>query len=384
VSEIIGPRPRLLYLVTEDWYFWSHRLSLARAAKQAGYEVHVATRVAEYGPAMEREGFVVHALPWRRKGQLPLAAMRAFAAIVHVLSQVHPDILHNVALKPVVFGSAAARWVGTMKCVNAITGLGFVFTDPGLRAGIFRRLLRVAFGFAVDRAGNTAILQNEDDRKVLTTGSFLTRSSVVIIRGSGVDTQHFLPLPEPGSEPVTIAAVTRMLTIKGVADVVEASRILRSRNIPHRLRLAGEPDPDNPSSFTRETLEAWGSEPGIEWLGHQADVRDVWAKAHIAVLASHGGEGLPKTLLEAAACARPIVATDVAGNREIAHHGVNAILVRPHNPTELAEALSALIDDADRRRAYGAAGRNLVLQGLSSEAVDKETLALYNALTAGR
>lgn len=378
----LGPKtalraPRVLFLVTEDWYFWSHRLSIARAARDAGYEVHVATRVSEHGDAMRQEGFTVHALPWRRRGDSLLGKARALAAIAGILSRIRPDVLHNVALKPVVFGSVAARWAKVKCCVNAITGLGFAFTDHGLRARMLRRLLRIAFNYFVDRPGNIAVLQNDDDRQVLASGSFLKRSDVVIIRGSGVDTQYFMPLPEPASELMTIAVVARMLAIKGIADIVEASRILRSRGIPHRLLLAGGPDPDNRSSLRREHLEAWASEPGIEWLGHQADVRNVWVEAHIAALASHGGEGLPKTLLEAAACGRPIVATSVAGNREIAHPGVNAILVPPHSPAKLADALAALITNPELRRAYGAASRNIVVEGLSSGYVADETLALY-------
>jgi glycosyltransferase involved in cell wall biosynthesis len=205
---------------------------------------------------------------------------------------------------------------------------------------------------------------------------------ITVIRGSGVDLDHFQPLPEPPSPPVTAAYIGRMIAIQGVATLVEAQRLLREDGVALQLLLVGTPDLANPSSLDEAALRAWNEEPGIVWCGHREDVREIWATAHIAALASEGGEGVPKTLLEAAAVGRAIVATDVPGNRDIARHGVNAILVPPGDARAMAAALKTLASDPGRRRAYAAAGRAWVAEGFSEEAVSAATVALYRALGA--
>ncbi len=371
-------KPRLLFLVTEDWYFCSHRLPVARAARDAGFDVAVATRVTDHGPQIVAEGFCLHPLSWRRRGDGILGNLRALAGIVHLYRQERPSIVHHVSLKPVVFGSLAARMAGVTRVVNAINGLGFVFTAESGLARTARVALRVLFRLIVDRRQTVVLFQNEDDRQHLLSRRFLRRSATAVVRGSGVDITHFRPLPEPPGDPPTIALVTRMVAIKGVDTLVDASRLLRDRGVPHRLLLVGAPDPDNPSSIREETLRAWAEEPGISWLGRRQDVREIWAKAHVAVLTSHGGEGLPKTLLEAAACGRPIVATDVAGSREIAIEGVNALVVPPRDPVALAAALERLLRDPDLRSRFGAAGRSLVEVGHSDQKIAAAILVLYD------
>ncbi len=203
----------------------------------------------------------------------------------------------------------------------------------------------------------------------------------MLIRGSGVDTRHFVPLPEPPDKPVVVAFVSRMLRGKGVLDAVAAVRSLRARGLAVELLLAGPTDPDNPGSLTPEELDCLAKEPGIAWLGQVADVREVWRQAAIAVLPSTYGEGLPKTLLEAAACARPIVATDVPGCREVVRPGDTGFLVPAHDIPALAEAIATLAADPARRRMFGMAGRALVERELSDEIVARRTLALYRDLT---
>ena len=224
------------------------------------------------------------------------------------------------------------------------------------------------------------IVQNDEDRAVIAALRPAAASRIVVIRGSGVDLDHFQPLPEPPAPPVTAAYVGRMIAIKGVATLVEAQQLLQRQGVALQLLLVGTPDPANPSSFDAATLQAWSKLPGIVWCGHRDDVREIWATAHIAVLASQGGEGVPKTLLEAAAIGRPIVATDVPGNRDIAQNGVNAILVPPGDAHAFAAALKELADDPARRRSYAAAGRTLVAERFSEEAVSAATIALYRAL----
>jgi glycosyltransferase involved in cell wall biosynthesis len=378
--ETFYARPRLIYLVTEDWYFWSHRLPIARAARDAGYDVIVATRVGEHGKRIEAEGFRLYSLAWRRRGGSALGELSSLAALVRLYRKERPDIVHHIALKPVVVGSVAARFAGQRRVVNAINGLGFAFTTKTAGARLARLVLRAAFRLFIDQPKSIVLLQNDDDRRHLGERGFVRSAKMVVVRGSGVDIVHFVPLPPPRSSPPTIAVVTRMLAIKGIATLVAASRVLSERKVAHRLLLVGAPDPDNPSSLCEAELRAYAAEPGIEWLGHIGDVRQVWAKADIAALTSLGGEGLPKTLLEAAACGRPIVATDVPGCREVVRDGVNGFLVPPNDPQATATALARLITDAALRDRFGHESRRIVERDFPDRQVAAATLAIYRDL----
>lgn len=371
---------KLLFLVTEDWYFWSHRLPVARAARDSGLEVVVATRVSGHGDAIRDEGFRLVPLGWSRRSLNPLREILALGEILSVYRRERPDIVHHVAIKPAVYGSVAARLAAVPAVVNAVAGLGYVFTGDDFRSRIIRPIMRLAFRLLLCSPRSRLILQNEDDRRALVDAGLAREGTTDVIRGSGVDIEHFSALPEPPDGPPSVAVVTRMLTFKGVADVVAASRLLRGRGVEHRLLLVGRPDPDSPAAIPEAQLVAWAHEPGIAWLGHRADVREVWAQAHVAVLASLGGEGLPKTLLEAAACGRPIVATDIPGCREIVRDGCNGRLVPPGDPVSLADALAELLTDAGMRARFGAMSRRMVESDLSAGAVGRRTVALYEAL----
>ncbi len=377
-------RPRLLFLVTEDWSFVSHRLQLAEAAQRVGYEVHVATRVDREAERIRDAGLILHPLALQRSVFSPLGHLRAVREVMRVYREVRPDLVHHVALRPVVYGGLAARRVGIARGVNAIAGLGFAFTERCWRAALLRRLVLAALRRLLRQDGWITLFQNPNDRDFLVQRCGLKSSRVSLIRGAGVDTDSFAPLPEPREGPVTVAVASRMVRFKGIADLVAASERLQQRGVAHRLLLAGTPDGTNPASITEEEMAEWDRQPQIEWRGHVGDVRDLWAEAHIAALASHGGEGLPKTLLEAAACGRPIVATDVPGTREVVRHEDNGLLVPPRSPEQLAAALERLIADGDLRRRFGKAGRRLVEQDLSLDTVTERTLGLYRTLMAGR
>jgi len=372
-------RPKLIYLVTEDWYFWSHRLPMARAAQRAGFDVAVATRVAEHGERIRAEGFALHPLRWRRRDIGPWASLRAVGEISRLYSRERPLLVHHVALKPAVLGSVAALLAGVPAVVNAVTGVGFVASSPSLRARLLRRPMDFALARLLERPNSRVIVQNEDDRALLLSLHAGADERVVVIRGSGVDTAHFRSMPEPPAPPVVAGYAGRMLADKGVAALVEAQQSLHRRGNALHLMLAGTPDPENPSSIDAATLAAWQTLPGITWLGEVDDIRTLWSAAHIAVLPSRR-EGLPMSLLEAAAMGRPLIATDVPGCREIARDGVNALLVPPDDSSALAAALERLADDAELRRRFGAASRALVESELAADAVGAATVACYRSL----
>jgi glycosyltransferase involved in cell wall biosynthesis len=372
---MIAAAPKLLYIVTEDWYFWSHRLPMAEAARQAGFEVGVATRVAEHGERIRARGFTLHPLRWRRGDIGPWASLRAIAEIRDLYRRERPLLVHHVALKPAVLGSIAALAAGVPAVINAVAGMGFVESSPTLRARLLRLPLGIALTRLLERSNSRVIVQNDDDRRLLLALHPGAAERIVTIPGSGVDIAHLRPAPEPPL-PVTAGFAGRMLYDKGVHVLVEAQQQLQRRGIDLRLLLAGTPDPENLASIPPAELEAWRKLPGVTLLGQVDDIRSLWSQAHIAVLPSRR-EGLPKSLLEAAAMGRPLIATDVPGCREIARAELNAALVPPDDGTALAAALARLAEDPALRQRWGAAGRALVESRFTAAAIGAQTVALY-------
>ncbi|ASG21890.1 glycosyltransferase family 4 protein [Nitrospirillum viridazoti] len=375
-----APRPTLLFVVTEDWYFRSHRLPTARAARDAGFDVAVACRVAKDGPAIAAEGFRVIPLPWRRGSFNPLSALGDIRRLARLYRRERPTIIHHIAVKPTVLGGFALFLAGLRdsRVVATLAGLGLGLSGTGTKAALGRVLLRLALNAAGWRRGQALVVQNGDDAALLAAGWPRPPASR-LIRGSGVDLTHYEELAEPLG-PVTCAQVSRMLTLKGVEDLVAAVRLVRAQGTDLRLILAGAPDTDSPAAIPQATLNAWAAEPGIEWLGAVSDVRTVWARAGIAVLASRGGEGVPKSLLEAAACGRAIVATDVPGSREVAVEGRNALLAPPRDPVALAVVLARLAQDAALRRRLGLASRGVVDPEFGEAEVGRRMRDLYLGL----
>ena len=373
-----APQPvrRLLYLVSEDWYFRSHRLPMALAARRAGYEVHVATRVQADGAAIEALGIKLHPLAWRRGSTNPFDRLRLIGDVRRLYRGLKPDLVHHVALEPTVIGSVAALGL-PLRTLNALAGLGFSFTSSSPKARLTGFILRGLLRFLLARRNTAVLVQNEDDGAVIAALG-INPDRVFLIPGSGVDSDQLTPMPEPPG-PVTAAFVGRLLDDKGIRTLIAAHEILARRGRPVRLLLAGEADPANPASIPPKEIASWKAREGVEVLGQVADIRDVWAEAHIAVLPSRR-EGLPKSLLEAAACGRAIVATDVPGCRVIARDGINALLVPPDDPAALADAVDVLARDPVLRQSFGKAGRSMVEEEFSSAQVGQQIVALYDKL----
>jgi glycosyltransferase involved in cell wall biosynthesis len=368
--------PRLLYVVTEDWAFLSHRLPMARAARDAGFEVHVATKVNNGAAAIEAERFILHPIPFARGSLSPLAALGTVAALRRVHRTVAPALTHHVAVQACVLGMMAT--LGRKpRCVNAFIGLGYSFTANTAKAWALRRLIGAVLRFLVDRDGCVALVQNGDDRSTLMSLG-IPKSRIALIPGSGVDVTRFSPMPEPDGPP-TFGFVGRLLDDKGVRTLVAANRLLRARGVETRLLIAGTPDPANPASVTEQEAKSWNAEPGIHWLGHVDDIAGLWAKAHVAVLPSRR-EGLPLSLMEAAACGRAMIATDVPGCREIVLEGQTGLLVPVDDAPALAEAMSSLVTAPDLRTRYAAAARKLVIERFAADIIGRQIVQLYRRL----
>ncbi len=368
-----GSAPRLLYVVTEDWYFLSHRLPMARAAKAAGFDVHVATNVADGAAAIAREGFVLHPIRFARGKLSPFATLSTIRALRRLHRELAPDLVHHVALQTTILGSLAALGRRVAR-INSITGLGYSFISNSLKARIALPTIRTLLRLLIDRPRSIALVQNPDDRDLLQRLG-IAAERIVLIPGSGVDVVRLQPMPEPAGS-ITVGFVGRLLDDKGIRVLVAAHRQLRAKGLDITLLIAGTPDPANPASVSQAEAEAWGREPGISWLGHVGDIATVWARAHVAVLPSRR-EGLPKSLLEAAACGRPMVATDAPGCREVALPGKTGLLVPIDDTDALATAIEVLANDADLRARFGRAARALAEERFSEGAIGRAVTELY-------
>jgi len=375
-SRAVASAPRLLYVVSEDWYFLSHRLPMARAARDAGFEVHVATNVGDGAAAIKAERFILHPIPFARGRLSPRASLATIIALRRIHRVVAPAVTHHVSLQPTVLGLIAALGRPTA-CVNALTGLGYSFTSTTAKAKAVKLAIAALLRLLLDRESVINLVQNEDDRAALVALG-VAKSRIALIPGSGVDVVRLLPLPEPAGPP-TAAFVGRLLDDKGIRTLVEAHRLLRARDMHSQLLIAGTPDPANPASVTQEEAASWNGQPGITWLGHVDDISGLWARAHIAVLPSRR-EGLPLSLLEAAACGRAMVATDVPGCRVIVIAGETGMLVPVDDAAALAAAMERLLGEPQLRAQFAAAARRLVVERFSAEIVGRQIVALYRDL----
>jgi len=371
-------QPKILYLVTEDWYFCSHRLPLAAAARRAGYDVAVATTLYRHEERIRAEGIRPIPFGMARAGLNPLRDFMTLLQLIRLYRTEKPELVHHVAMKPVLYGAIAARAAGISRRIHALAGLGYLFSSQDARACALRRPVTALLRWLLKGDRSRVILQNADDRDLFIRELSLVPAQIRLIRGSGVDPDVFRPTPEPQGTPVVMLA-SRMLRDKGVREFAEAARCCKTRGVEARFVLVGEPDPQNPSSIPRAELEAWHASGILEWWGAREDMAGVFSQAHVVCLPSYR-EGLPKVLLEAAACGRPIITTDTPGCREIVQHGENGYLVPVRAVTELADAVEHLAGNAFLRQAMGRAGRRRIEEEFSTERVVSETLQVYAEL----
>jgi glycosyltransferase involved in cell wall biosynthesis len=368
---------KIIYLVSEDWYFCSHRLSLGIAAREAGAEVVVATRVNKHGPQIEAGGLRLAPIDMRRSGTNPFTDIATIRQITDLYRREQPDLVHHVALKPILYGGYAAWRTGVPAVVNAVAGMGFIFISEGLFARTIRPFVARAQRSLMNRANTRTILQNPDDVALYREGIGVEGERLTVIPGAGVDIEKFAYVPEPFGAPIAVC-VSRMLRDKGIYELVAATRLLHEKGIELRVRLIGPTD-ENPASIPRATLAEWNREGIVEVVGASDDIAGEYARAHIAVLPSYR-EGLPKSLLEAAACGRPIVATDVPGCREVCIEGETGLRVPARTVEPLAAALERLAVDPNLRRRFGENARRRAETVFAEGIINGQTLALYEKM----
>ncbi|MCG3772525.1 MAG: N,N'-diacetylbacillosaminyl-diphospho-undecaprenol alpha-1,3-N-acetylgalactosaminyltransferase [Nitrosomonadaceae bacterium] len=370
-----GMRPRLLLVITEDWTFWEIRLGLARIALDAGYEVTIATHVTAHAERIQQEGFRLIPIMMQREGRNPLRELLTVLELVRVYRRVCPQVVQHVAMKPVLYGSFAA-WVTNIPFViNVFGGLGYAFTDRPQEASDLRFILQRGLRWAIALSRSVVVVQNPDDRNVLVREHIAPSSQVRLIAGSGVDVQRFVPVDPPAGDPIVMLA-GRMLWDKGVGEFVAAVVRLKERNVRARFVLVGRCDQGNPTAIAEAQIRRWAQDHGIEWWGHREDIPEVIGRATLVVLPSYR-EGLPKVLLEAAACGKAVIATDVPGCRDVVQHQKTGLLVPARDPVALADAIARLLGNHELRIAMGASGREFVVREHSQEKIGQHFLDLY-------
>lgn len=357
----------------------------AQAAIAAGYRVSVAANFAPEGTArrkIEAAGIATIPINLARRSLNPLREAATILEIYRLLRSRNFSLVHQVALKPVLYGSLAARLLGGQALVNAPVGMGFVFSSDRWLARALRPFIRLLLRLLLNPPGSIVIFENNDDRRHLIKEGAATEQDAALIRGAGVDVEALKPGPPPGGVPV-VALVARMLADKGIWEFVQAAHLLKQRGVACRFWLIGGPDLENRASISERRLKEWQEEGVVEWLGHSTNVPELLRQAHIACLPSYR-EGLPKSLLEGMALGLPVVTTNVPGCRETVIENVNGLLVPPRDAEALARAIEALVLDEPRRKAMGKASRQLACDAFSTTRVCRETLTVYEDLLARR
>jgi len=360
----------------EDWFFASHFWARGLAAQKAGWRVVLISRQSQAAREIEASGIEFHAANLDRKRLNPFKELAFSFWLARLYRRIKPDVVHHIALKPIIFGGIAARLARVPAVLNAPIGLGFVFSSDKLLAKLLKPVVSAGLRVTMNPQRGVAVFENPDDLNAMVQGGMVGQARTRLIRGAGVDIERFAPTPEPEG-PVRIALAARMIHEKGIPDFIAAARLLKGQA---EFWLAGAPDLSNPNPVTEAELRGWETEGIIRWLGPVKDMAGLLQQVHIFTLPSTYREGLPKAVLEAMAAGRPVVATDIPGCREAVVDGQTGFLVPPHSPLALAEALRKLIADPALRARFGAAGRARVEQNFSDEIVCQKTMAVYEAL----
>lgn len=376
-----GMKKRILYVDNRVKYVLSHRIPWLEGARQAGFDVHVTTLTNGEGSRIEDAGFPYHPISEQRRSNNPLHELKLIGRLYRLYRTLEPDIIHQITLRSILYGGLASALLRRPKIVNSVTGLGYLFSSRDFKIRTLRTVVLWALRILA-RRNHVYLFQNPDDEQLFQTYQIARPSSSVLIKGSGVDTEHFDSRAESEGPPVVLFPA-RMLWHKGVHSFVTAARQLTKNGTEARFVMVGNTDADNPASVSAAQLEQWENEGIIEWWGYQDSMPDVFAQSHIVCLPSAYREGVPKVLIEAASCGRPIVTTDMPGCREIVHDGVNGYLVPPRDGERTARALEKLINDSALRRQFGERGRERVRNEFSLDHVVDSTVGVYEDLMTG-
>ena len=373
---------KILFNITEDWFFLSHFLSRALSARKNGFEIYVCCNETNKKKIIEDHGIKFISLPYKRANINPFYEIYILIRLILIVSKVKPDIIHNIALKPIIQGSIASRLLNSNAVVNAPVGLGYVFTSRSLKASllkpILKFLLRIFLSSSNEKNNRTKVIfENIDDFNYFKKLNAVDSNNAFVIRGAGVEIDPTLLKRKRKNKIPKVVLIARMLKDKGIYEFFEAFQILKNKKIKCHFVLVGDIDPLNPSSLKRSTLEKWRNEKAIEWLGWINDIDNILLETDILCLPSYR-EGLPKSLVEGAAAGLPLVATDTVGCREVVVEGHNGFLVPIKDSEKLAAAIEKLIVDSSLRKLMGRESYKMAISKFSSSKINSLTLKVYN------
>jgi len=373
-------KDKILFLVNVDWFFMSHRLPIAQAAMSKGYEVHIATTFTDQASTMKDHGFILHEVQMSRSGLKLISNIRTLIDIVKIFRMVRPKLVHLVTIKPILLGGIAARITKIHGVIVAISGLGSSFIDQGFSGKIRRFFIKNLYKVSLDHPNIKVICQNKSDLEDIQKISQLPPSDFSLIEGSGVSLTKFQYCIDRNKVPKVIMA-SRLLKDKGVLEFADAARLLKDNSTQVNMILVGEPDPDNPSSITRAQISLWEQEGILEYWGHQKNMENILSLASIVVLPSYR-EGFPKILIEAAACGRAVITTDVPGCRDAIYNGVTGVLVPKQNATALAHSIRDLALNSRACKEMGQKGRKMAEKRFDENKVIEMHFLIYDQLLA--
>ena len=370
---------RLLFIINDAAFFISHRWFLAVAAKSAGFEVHIATPATHASAKITEAGFTFHAIPLSRSGKNPFQEIKSILALYQLMRKVQPDLIHLVTIKPILYGGLVARVLKVPAVVAAVSGLGYVFTSDKVSSKFWRFGISRFYQLALHHTHLKVIFQNPDDCQLFLRNKACLPVQTTLIRGSGVDLLTYKALPEKTDKTVVVM-ISRLLKDKGVLEYVAAAKILKSSGIKAEFLLIGDTDEGNPAFIDRGLLEKWRQEGDVSLLGFREDIPQLIEQANIVVLPSYR-EGLPKILVEAAACGRAVITTDVPGCRYAIEPNQTGLLVPVREVDALAAAMKQLIEEPEYRQQLGKAGRVLAEKEFSIEHIVAAHLEIYHELS---
>ncbi len=371
---------KLLFIINDINFFFSHRFPIAIAAKKNGFEIHIAApSIAKMESKILQEGFFFHPVRIYRSSLNPFKELLTFFDLYKLEKKIKPDILHLVTIKPVLYGGITARFAKIKNIVAAVPGLGSAFRKNGLKGKLLRIVISFLYKTALKGKNLIVIFQNNDDKKIITKLCRLQEKQTILIPGSGVNLKEYQFLPEPEGIPIIIMA-SRLLKDKGVPEFVKAARILRERGIIAEFWLAGDIDPGNPTSVTTDDLNSWKEEGIVKILGFRTDISTLFPKSNIVVFPSAYREGLPKVLVEAAACGRAVITTNIPGCRDAIIPDKTGLLIPIKDVNAIADAAEYLIKNPELRKDFGKAGRKLAEQLFNIEDIVEKHLQIYKKL----
>jgi glycosyltransferase involved in cell wall biosynthesis len=371
-------KAKLLFLVNVDWFFVSHRLGIARAALEKGYEVHVATTLTNQASIIRDNGLILHELKMSRSGSKIIGNLKTFIEIVKIFREVNPKLVHLVTIKPVILGGIAARFMKIRGVIAAVSGLGSSFLDNGIYGKIKRFFIKILYRISLSNLNIQVICQNQNDIEDVQKISQLPLANFSLIEGSGVSLTKFTYSEDDREVPNVIMA-SRLLRDKGVMEFAGAAELLKESNTKVKMILVGEPDPDNPSSITKSQVTSWEREGILEYWGHQENMEKILQQSSIVVLPSYR-EGFPKILIEAAACGRAVITTDVPGCRDAIYNGITGVLVPEKNAIALAHSIKELAINPILYKEMGKRGRKMAESRFDVDNVISKHFKIYNQL----